>query len=31
MGNRRELRVRLEIVSDADDPDDSSKERLGER
>jgi hypothetical protein len=32
-GDRREVRVRvrLEIVSDVEDPDDSSKERLGDR
>jgi hypothetical protein len=31
-GDRREVRVRvrLEIVSDVEDPDDSSKERLGD-
>jgi hypothetical protein len=29
--DRRELRVRFEVPSDADDPDDSSKERLGDR
>lgn len=30
-GDRRELRVRFEVPSDPDDPDDSSKERLGDR
>lgn len=30
-GDRRELLVRFAVPSDADDPDDSSKERFGDR